>query len=226
MRPPTVLAAHSFTLVCRRGVRINESSYRRRRFTSVHVGDLLCGTAADSSPASVGWDPVGQAVGPSIDNGIAPPPVRALSAGAPLLTVLLPVYNGLPFLAQAVRSIMAQSFRDWEMICLDDGSTDGSLARTCILHCFSSWGARVCVCVCTCCVGRGSAFALQFGVRRGAARRVMPRLKVLEQCCNIASVICAMCVLGVAFAWAGSAAAACHDGRTVTCDQVTRHSVM
>lgn len=36
----------------------------------------------------------------------------------------MPVRNGEAFVAEAVRSIIAQSFRDWELVVLDDGSTD------------------------------------------------------------------------------------------------------
>ncbi|MDX8404953.1 MAG: glycosyltransferase family 2 protein [Mariprofundus sp.] len=46
----------------------------------------------------------------------------------PLLTVALPVYNGATTLVLAIRSILMQSFTDWELIILDDASTDNSLA--------------------------------------------------------------------------------------------------
>ena len=41
--------------------------------------------------------------------------------------VLLPVRNGIEFLGEAIDSIRAQSFRDWRLLILDHGSTDGSL---------------------------------------------------------------------------------------------------
>jgi hypothetical protein len=41
----------------------------------------------------------------------------------------MPVYNALPYLDQAIESILAQSFRDFEFLILDDGSTDGSTKR-------------------------------------------------------------------------------------------------
>lgn len=46
----------------------------------------------------------------------------------PAVSVLLPFYNAAPTLERAVRSIMEQSFTDWELLLLDDGSTDNSLA--------------------------------------------------------------------------------------------------
>lgn len=45
---------------------------------------------------------------------------------APPVTVLMSVYNGLPEVEEAVRSILAQTFVDFEFLVLDDGSTDGS----------------------------------------------------------------------------------------------------
>ncbi len=44
----------------------------------------------------------------------------------PKATVLMPVYNGLPFLAEAVGSILRQTFMDFSLLIVDDGSTDGS----------------------------------------------------------------------------------------------------
>lgn len=45
---------------------------------------------------------------------------------APRVTVLLPVYNGARFLAQSIESILRQSFDDFELLVINDGSTDGS----------------------------------------------------------------------------------------------------
>ena len=44
----------------------------------------------------------------------------------PLLTIGLPVYNAAPFLEDALRSILAQTFGDWELVAVDDGSADNS----------------------------------------------------------------------------------------------------
>jgi glycosyltransferase involved in cell wall biosynthesis len=47
----------------------------------------------------------------------------------PRVTVLLPVYNADRFLDRAIASILAQSFRDFELLAIDDGSQDASAAR-------------------------------------------------------------------------------------------------
>jgi teichuronic acid biosynthesis glycosyltransferase TuaG len=44
----------------------------------------------------------------------------------PTVTVIIPAYNAEAFLARAIRSVEAQSFRDFEIIVIDDGSTDGT----------------------------------------------------------------------------------------------------
>lgn len=46
----------------------------------------------------------------------------------PRISVLLPVYNGAEFLREAVASILSQTFGDFELLIVDDGSTDESLA--------------------------------------------------------------------------------------------------
>ncbi len=45
----------------------------------------------------------------------------------PVVTIALPVYNGASTLKLTVNSILRQSFQNWELIILDDGSTDNSL---------------------------------------------------------------------------------------------------
>lgn len=52
---------------------------------------------------------------------------RTGSASVPMISVVLPVFNGELHLAEAIDSILAQSFPDFELIIIDDGSTDGSL---------------------------------------------------------------------------------------------------
>src|SRR4051812_34766818 len=45
----------------------------------------------------------------------------------PLVSVLIPVYNGGRFLLASVQSALAQTYRDPEVLVLDDGSTDGAV---------------------------------------------------------------------------------------------------
>lgn len=48
--------------------------------------------------------------------------------GAPEVSVLVPIYNVERYLEQCLESLRAQTFGDFEAICLNDGSTDGSRA--------------------------------------------------------------------------------------------------
>lgn len=45
----------------------------------------------------------------------------------PRFSVIVPLYNKAPYVRKALESICAQTFRDFECIVVDDGSTDGSL---------------------------------------------------------------------------------------------------
>lgn len=49
----------------------------------------------------------------------------AVSA-SPRVSVVMSVYNGQPFLEEAVESVLGQTFGDFEFIIVNDGSTDGS----------------------------------------------------------------------------------------------------
>lgn len=44
----------------------------------------------------------------------------------PLVSVIMPVFNGELYLAEAIDSILSQTFTDFELIIVDDGSEDGS----------------------------------------------------------------------------------------------------
>lgn len=44
----------------------------------------------------------------------------------PKVSVIIPIYNVEKYLRQCLDSVIAQDFTDWEMILVDDGSTDGS----------------------------------------------------------------------------------------------------
>jgi glycosyltransferase involved in cell wall biosynthesis len=46
----------------------------------------------------------------------------------PIVSIVMPLFNSAVHLASTVESVLAQSFREWELILLDDGSTDGTVA--------------------------------------------------------------------------------------------------
>ena len=44
----------------------------------------------------------------------------------PRISVLMPVYNGMPYITEAVESVLAQDEQDWELVISDNSSTDGT----------------------------------------------------------------------------------------------------
>lgn len=53
--------------------------------------------------------------------------VQSNESRIPIVSVVMPVYNGEKYLTEAVESILNQKFRDFEFLVIDDGSTDNSL---------------------------------------------------------------------------------------------------
>lgn len=45
----------------------------------------------------------------------------------PKISIIIPVFNSEKYIEKAIESILIQSFKDFEIICIDDGSTDNSL---------------------------------------------------------------------------------------------------
>lgn len=58
-----------------------------------------------------------------------------------IISIVVPVYNAERFLVRTIENIMAQTFEDWELLLVDDGSTDNSRAimeqyESEKIHCF------------------------------------------------------------------------------------------
>lgn len=61
------------------------------------------------------------------DMSTASEPKSEMSVRRPGVSIGIPFFNAAPTLLDAVRSVFAQTYSNWELILLDDGSTDGSL---------------------------------------------------------------------------------------------------
>ena len=58
----------------------------------------------------------------------------------PLVTVITPVYNSEKFIGETIESVIGQSYKNWEMIIVDDGSTDDTES---IIRSYSSKDPRI-----------------------------------------------------------------------------------
>src|SRR5688572_10745849 len=61
-------------------------------------------------------------------------------AHVPRVSILMAVFNGIPYVEEAIASVLAQSFTDFEFLVVDDASTDGTAA---ILERFARLDPRV-----------------------------------------------------------------------------------
>lgn len=46
----------------------------------------------------------------------------------PLISIVMPAYNATSFIAESIASVREQSYRNWELLVIDDGSKDGTPA--------------------------------------------------------------------------------------------------
>ena len=79
-------------------------------------------------------------------------------------SVIIPIYNARPYLAQALTSYCSQTLRNIEIICVDDGSTDGSLA---VCEKFASADPRIKV---VSQKNQGAAVARNHGIKEAKGR--------------------------------------------------------
>ncbi len=94
-------------------------AFFERMARSLPVGRLHLGSAIDRIPAAVESFLRNRA-------SLAPPaPATGTADRAPaLVSVIVPVYNGARFIAEAIESIVSQEYGALEIIVVDDGSTD------------------------------------------------------------------------------------------------------
>ena len=43
-----------------------------------------------------------------------------------IISIIMPVYNSEKYIAEAIESVCNQSYKKWELVIVNDGSTDGS----------------------------------------------------------------------------------------------------
>ena len=52
--------------------------------------------------------------------------LKKIEGANPVVSIIMPVYNAEATVGRMVESILNQTFTDWELIAVDDGSTDRS----------------------------------------------------------------------------------------------------
>ncbi len=60
-------------------------------------------------------------VGPTIENTI-----QKFNMNKPLVSIITPVFNQEKFISDAIESVLSQSYDNWELLIINDGSTDDS----------------------------------------------------------------------------------------------------
>ena len=83
-----------------------------------------------------------------------------------LVSVITPCYNGKKYIAETIESVLAQTYTNWEMLIIDDGSTDGSAE---LIQTYSRRDYRICLLRQE---NRGSAAARNLGIREAKGRYI------------------------------------------------------
>lgn len=84
------------------------------------------------------------------------------------ITVIIPVYNDEKYLKNCLQSVISQSKKEIEIICVNDGSTDKSGK---ILDNFAALDRRIKVVQCEC--NKGSLAARKIGVQMASGKYIM-----------------------------------------------------
>jgi len=96
----------------------------------------------------------------------------------PVVTVCIPVFNGAAFIGECVRSVLSQNFEDFELLIVDNGSTDNS-----IKICMAFQDPRIRIHRSNVNVGAFRNFRKCFDLARGELVMLLPCDDILEPGC-------------------------------------------
>ncbi|MGY3211650.1 glycosyltransferase family 2 protein [Mucilaginibacter sp. HD30] len=58
----------------------------------------------------------------------------------PLISIIMPAYNAGKYIAESIKSVLAQTYANWELLIVDDGSTDNTAS---VIHTFTTNDTRI-----------------------------------------------------------------------------------
>ncbi len=104
--------------------------------------------------------------------------VSDVAPTSPVVSVLIPVYNGARYLAATIESVLSQTFGDFELVISDDASSDDSLA---IIRSFND--PRIRLVTNTRNLGFGGNWNRVLGEARGEFIKLLPQDDLLHPEC-------------------------------------------
>ena len=85
----------------------------------------------------------------------------------PMISVVMPNYNGKRFVAKTIRSVLNQTYKDFELIIVDDCSSDNSVE---IIRGFCEEDSRVCLITNE--KNEGVSFARNMGIQKARGKYI------------------------------------------------------
>lgn len=118
------------------------------------------------------------------------------AAGHPTVSIVLPTYNRETLIGRSIRSVLNQTYRDFELIVVDDGSTDATLGEVSRFHDPRVRAVRIAE-------NRGAGAARNVGIRHAAGRfiafqdsddewvpvKLERHMRVFETCASTVGVV-------------------------------------
>lgn len=85
----------------------------------------------------------------------------------PLLSIIIPIYNAEKYLNQCIDSVLSQDFKDYELLLIDDGSSDSSKD---IIKCYAGRDKRIKTAFIK---GAGPAIPRNYGMKRAIGKYIL-----------------------------------------------------
>ena len=95
------------------------------------------------------------------------------NADVPVVSIILPTYNRVKTLQKAIQSVFDQSFKDWELIIVDDASTDETQER---MSCLAERNKAVRYMRIPRITGKGISEYLNIGLRNSKGKKKKAKL--------------------------------------------------